>query len=90
MSDRRVEKLAEKYREKQNWKSEVANLLDKRKKAEAQLKDASEIIGKVQAKVKDAFDSEDSRRKLPETIAKIVGIEIPEKKEAEPETKEEV
>jgi len=88
MSKRRNEKLAEKYREKQNWKTEVANLLDKRKKAEAQLKDASETIAKVQKSVRDAFDSADVQKKLAVTIAKIVGVEVPEKPEPAEEAKE--
>jgi hypothetical protein len=81
MSTRRIEKLSEKYREKQNWKKDVEGLLNRAKKAEAQLKDASEIIGKVQKWVKDTFDlngTDDARLK---DLAKIIGVETPKKVE---------
>jgi transposase len=81
MSDRRREKLAEKFKEKANWKTENLALLNRAKKAEAQLKDASEIIGKVQKWVKDTFDlngTDDARLK---DLAKIIGVETPKKVE---------
>jgi len=83
MSVRRNKKLAEKYEAKQAWKANMDGLLKNKKNAEAQFKSANEIIGKVQAKVKDAFDSADAREKLPETLAKIVGVDVPEKKKEE-------
>lgn len=88
MSERRTEKLSEKYREKQNWKSEVANLLDKRKRAEAQLKDASEIIAKVQKWTRDAFEAKEIDFKAIEALAKVVGVEVPKKEEPETEKAE--
>lgn len=88
MSDRRIEKLSEKYAAKQAWKKDMEGLLNRTKKAEAQVKDASEIIAKVQKSVKDAFDSADAQKKLSVTLAKIVGVKIPEKPEPAEESKE--
>lgn len=90
MIDRRNQKLAEKYREKQNWKKETADLLAKRQKAEAQLKGASEIIAKVQKVVKDDFDASLKNPTFggfnvwATDIAKIVGVDIPDVPEPEP------
>jgi len=42
----------------------------------------------VQKSVKDAFDSADVQKKLAVTIAKIVGVEVPEKPEPAEEAKE--
>lgn len=88
MSKRRNEKLAEKYREKQNWKAEVANLLEKRKEAEAKLKDASEIIAKVQKWTRDAIEAEEVNFKAIAALAKVVGVEVPKKEEPETEKAE--
>lgn len=84
MSDRRTAKLAEKYREKANWKLENTALLNRAKAAEAKLKDASEIIGKVQKWVTDTFalnGTDDNRLKA---LAGTIGVEVPKPKAEEP------
>jgi len=56
MSERRVEKLAEKFKEKQNWKAENINLLNRAKKAEASVKDLTEKLEKAEKKI-DEMDA---------------------------------
>ena len=51
MSERRVEKLAEKFKEKQNWKAENINLLNRAKKAESSVKDLTEKLEKAEKKI---------------------------------------
>jgi hypothetical protein len=51
MSERRREKLAEKFKEKQNWKAENLGLLNRAKKAEASVKDLTEKLEKAEKKI---------------------------------------
>lgn len=56
MSKRRVEKLAEKFKEKANWKTENLALLNRAKKAEASVKDLTEKLERAEKKI-DEMDT---------------------------------
>lgn len=56
MSKRRVEKLAEKYREKANWKLENANLIAKAKAAAEQKAEMQKRLADAAAGINDFSD----------------------------------